>query len=505
MIGIDSERICLFDDSIVDFKKTTAYKIEHEPVRREKVINFSNPWEKEIAHPCLVKDDDRYLLYYIAGVRIDEKKINEIDSNDVDSLRKVVDNTIRDTFHVCLAVSDDGIHFKEDNYGISFKSINNTNIILNDPVEFYVMKDKNPKSKADEKFKAIYHKGFRLYAMHSSDGIHFIDDGLIQENGGSFDSLNTVYYDETLNKYVAYVRGFHRVDQIEYPDFDDKQKMIECISPLNMTPEELYKIRGIRDIRVMYSNDFKNWTRPERINLFNDNGITQYYTNSIQPYYRSNRYLIGFPMRYCEKPCWEKPFDELCGKKEREFRYKLDRRFGIAFTDSCFIYSTNRKDFYLNDAPFLRPGIETDYKWKYGDCCIAPNIIETINEDGIKEISLYTPSGLWGFPTSLVRYSLRLDGFVSYRGNKKETHFVTKPFKFTGDKLFMNLSTSAYGIVKVKLTDNKGHKATSCDMFGDSTEKKIIFNCDLTPFVGNEVVMDVLLKEADIYSFVFRS
>ena len=52
MIDINSERICLFDDSIVDFEKTTAYKIEHEPVRREKVINFSNPWEKEIAHPC---------------------------------------------------------------------------------------------------------------------------------------------------------------------------------------------------------------------------------------------------------------------------------------------------------------------------------------------------------------------------------------------------------------------------------------------------------------------
>lgn len=503
--NIGNKRICLFDDSLIDLEKTTATKTEHSPTKVGKCVEFDNAWEKEIGHPNILCDDGKYRLYYMAGVRLDYERIAKIDPDDVDALKKVVDQTIADGFNICISESTDGIHWTKPSFSeYDYKGIKPNNIILNKPVELFVMKDTNPNCKPEQKYKALYPLRYRLYSMFSADGIHFTQGGLVAEHGGQFDSLNTVYYDNNLHKYVAFVRGFHKPDQTDYPDFDDKQEMLEYMFPDCDSPEEYDKIRPRRDIRVMYSDDFVSWTRPERINMIGDDGLIQYYTNEIARYPRAPQYYIGFPVRYNETHQWSPTYDNLCGLEARKFRYKLEKRLALAFTDCTFISSRNLHDWKMSDGAFVRPGLERPDGWMYGGCYFSPGVFITKDNYGNEELSLYSGEGGWGFPASLVRYTLRLDGFVSYGAKKQSKVLVTKPFVFDGSTLKMNLSTAAFGEIKVTLTDSQGNSITSGTVFGDSTDKLIWFDGDLSKFAGKPVTMKIDMTEADVYSFVFE-
>ena len=108
-----------------------------------------------------------------------------------------------------------------------------------------------------------------------------------------------------------------------------------------------------------------------------------------------------------------------------------------------------------------------------------------------------------GEPTRLQRYSMRMDGFMSLRAGAKEKTVVTKPFTFEGDALYANLATSARGYMYFTLTAEDGSTVTSCEMFGNSTDKKICFGTDLSAFAGKSVVLSVRMREADLYSIHF--
>lgn len=521
MMEIANQRICFFDSEIIDEQNTTATRLQHSPIKQGFCAEFNEPWEADIAFPNFVFDGEKWRMYYMTGVRIDMERIAKIDTNDKKKLQAVIDETIADGFKICYMESEDGISWKKPSLNIcEFHGSDDNNIILRKPVEFFVFKDENPNCLPNEQYKAIYQVGYKLYAMYSADGLRFTDGGVIMENGGTFDSLNTVRYDSQKGQYVAYVRGMHRYDGKEYPDIEDKSELPNYLFPEFDKPEELKKylpeyIEGEdklkydvrRDIRVAYSTDFKSWTRPERILIKGEeDGLTQYYTNCISVYPRAPQYLIGFPNRYNDDRIWNKSYDNLCGVEARKIRYALQERFGLAITDCIFISSKNGITWEKSDGAFLRPGVERKDGWLYGDCYLACGLIETKNDIyGYKEYSLYCPEGIWGHGCRLMRYTLRLDGFVSYNAESKEKVITTNPFVYKGDKLFMNLSTSALGYVKVFLTDKQGVEIESAEIFGDDTDKECWFADEnlLKNWQGKEVVMRIYLKEADVYSFCF--
>jgi hypothetical protein len=101
------------------------------------------------------------------------------------------------------------------------------------------------------------------------------------------------------------------------------------------------------------------------------------------------------------------------------------------------------------------------------------------------------------------RYVIRQDGFVSLHAGEDEKTVITKPFIFKGDKLFVNLSTSAAGYMYFELKTADGKKLSSYEVFGDSVAKRVHFTGDLSDFSDKEVVMTVRMLDADIYSFKF--
>jgi hypothetical protein len=54
------------------------------------------------------------------------------------------------------------------------------------------------------------------------------------------------------------------------------------------------------------------------------------------------------------------------------------------------------------------------------------------------------------------RYSLSMDGFASIHAGASGGTMMTKPIRFSGDKLVLNYWTSAGGSIRVELLDESG-------------------------------------------------
>jgi hypothetical protein len=158
------------------------------------------------------------------------------------------------------------------------------------------------------------------------------------------------------------------------------------------------------------------------------------------------------------------------------------------------------------DEAFMTPGIEREYNWVYGDCYPALGMIETPSDlpHAPNETSMYAFEKHWAMmPSQLRRYTIRVDGFVSYRAPYAPRKVVLRPIIFEGRTLSVNFATSAAGSVRIKLS-GAGRELDSVEMFGDSLDRTAPFQGgDVASLAGKPVVMEIILSDADIYSFKF--
>ena len=489
MIRIGSRRECFFDNYLIDEEKTTAEARLHRPVAREVVLECDKPWEtRGIAYENFFFDDEirKYRMYYLG--------------------REALSTAIGghgEKIRVCYAESEDGLHWVKPSLGIcAFRGDKETNIILDDNTapfydNFMVFKDTNPACPKEKRYKGIGDYKHTLTCFTSADGLNFKVDNLITDRG-SFDSLNTAFYDNTIGKYRVYFRGLHAPGDLEGE------------SPFDQTPLALpwqKKERLIRDIRYIESDDFVSFTEQKRVRMTGED--VQIYTNNIQPYPFAPHILVGFPTRYIYRQQWSAAYDVLCTNKDRTRVAREHPRYGLALTDCVFMTSRDGVNFKRYNEAFMRPDAEYDGNWCYGDCYPARGFILTDPEksgEGVdKELSMLCHEReKYGGNLRLRRYTIRRDGFVSRHAGGEEKLLVTKPFVFEGERLTVNLSTSALGYAYFRLETTDGKQSTeSVEYFGDATDKPIAFRDPAVLFSGKEVVMTVRLLDADIYSFRF--
>lgn len=484
MIELGTRRELFWDDFLVDTKKNTARLQQHRPHKREMVMEFNMPWEGDgCSYFQIVENGGRYRMYYGAGM-IDK-------AGDITHMK------------ICFVESDDGKHWVRPSLGLhEYEGSRDNNIILvrEAPLEFdnfFVFIDTNPNCPAEEKWKGIgmienRSKPFpaerELWCYVSSDGIRFtksyiVTDGSVK-NGGIFDSLNTAYWDEKDQKYKMYVRGIHGKEEI-------------------------------RDVRYMESPDFKNWSEPVLLQFGEEAEDYPLYTNVISRYYRAPHMLTGFPSRYVQRRGWNKNFEQLCGEKGVEKRRIIMEdlyRAGLTVTDCVFMTSRDGINWHRFDEAFVTAGIERRTNWVYGDCYPTYGMIQTKSDEAFApdEISMYIHEGRrWGVSTQLYRYTMRQDGFASYRADYQPCELYTKPFTFSGSKLKINFSTSARGYLFITLCDRYGKPIEgyeSCELFGDALDRTVYFgeNCNVSELAGEAVTMRIVMSDADIYSFVFE-
>ncbi len=470
-IKLSGKREVFWDDYLIDTEKTTAKHTLHPLTEAGYVMELNLPWEGNACayYNIFTEPDGRIRMYYMGW------------NVDMYGAQKPVLGPIS----VCYAESRDGIHWTKPNLGIvEWDGIKETNLILDGRIHKYdnfrVFRDDNPACPPEERYKGIAQKEDtrELWCYISKDGIHF-QPGWLMTTKGNFDSLNNAFWDDQRGMYHLYVRDFH-----------------------GSKTAHLYE--GIRDIRYMSSPDFRSWTEPVMLD-FGEKEDYPLYTNCVSVYSRAPQIFVGFPTRYMERPEWTPNYDRLCGAEFRKRRMQWERRIGLAVTDCIFMCSRNGVSWYRYEEAFMRPGAETPQNWLYGNCYPALGILETPSLYGREtELSMYAmPSRFCGDPARLMRYTIRKDGFVSLNAPYDGATVTTKPFVFNGKGITLNFSTSARGYLYVTLTAEDGTVAKSCEIFGDACDRTIDFDTDLSAFAGKETVMEIRMRDADLYSVKF--
>lgn len=450
---ISGSRQLFLDTLLINEEKTTAQATLNSPVRSEEVILFNDPWQGNCCDYFTVFEDiDKngvkfFRLYYIG--------------------RWIYSEEYPDVLRICYAYSYDGYNWEFPNLGLREVNGNkNNNVILDDTDQlfdnFFVFKDSNPECDPSEKYKALgeYYEYLGgpvdLRAWVSPDGINWTCKGTVMAPGmGTFDSLNTCYYDDAINKYVLYSRNmFYDAQGISY-----------------------------RAIQRSESDDFYTWSAPKFIS-YADGENMQMYTNNISRYYRAPQYYIGHPTRYTSP-------DEISPGADR-------------VTDSIFIFSRDGLAFERTSETWILNRPKDDINWTYGDSYFAAGILQTKDAFGNDVMSFYTNEDRFSETgTKFVKYDMRLDGFVSYDALGCNADVVTKPVKFSAGSLYLNYRTGIGGEIVVSLEDKNGATLLKTTLTGDFTDKLVFNDEQLAPFKDKGIVLKIQLRDAQVYSYMF--
>lgn len=230
--------------------------------------------------------------------------------------------------------------------------------------------------------------------------------------------------------------------------------------------------QGRRAIRRATSKDFLNWTEP--INMQANQPGEHLYTSCTHPYFRAPHIYIALPTR----------FQSSAG----------------SITDIVFMATRPGSDRYHRHfkEAFIRPGLG-ERGWENRANYITLNAVQTSET----EMGLFMYGG--------AQYVLRLDGFISVNAGYKQGEFVTKPLRFSGDHLEINVSTAGAGQMQVELQNADGnpimgYELESCDSIkGDFISQVVTWNqnADLSGLVGTTVRVRFVMNEADLYSLRF--
>lgn len=428
-------RLELFVDAfLVEKMDGVEFKL-HSPRPAEIVLRFDQPWEGRTSGYVTVFQDEKIFRMYYRAQR-DEQAAE----------------------FTAYAESQDGVHWTKPSLGIfEFNGSRENNIVWagEGAHNFAPFRDLNPAAPDSERYKAI--GGRPLWAFVSPDGIHWKklrDEPVLTQ--GTFDSLNTAFWDVNQKQYVAYIRDFKN---------------------------------GIRNIRRTVSTDFRNWSEPEWLD-YGEAPLEHFYTNSIVAYPRAPHIYLAFPKRLIpeRKVVSHWPY---AGISDVIFMTSRDgRRWERRFLEA-----------------FLRPGLDPA-NWTDRNMQVAWGILQTSPE----ELSLYWIEHYRHHDIRLRRGVIRTDGFVSIHASSKIGEFVTKPLIFRGRHLIINFSTSAAGYIRIEIQDREGRPiqgfalADSPEIYGDSIAHVVAWssNRDVGHLQGVPVRLRFIMKDADLYSIRFQ-
>lgn len=470
MRHLASRRELFLDRALIERLDGCALKL-HEPRDEGPVFPFDKPWDGMFScYATVLRDVDRYRLYYRGKREFEEDGVGET---------------------VCLAESADGIHWVRPELGlVAFGGDARNNILLHDRVlchNFSPFLDRNPAVSAGARYKAWSGSLFNnprggLMALSSPDGIHWAkmrEEPVLA--AGALDSQNVAFWSETENEYLAFFRAFTR---------------------RNPTPRE-WKPEGLRTVYRARSRSFLDWgdVRPM---AFDPPQTEEYYTNQTQPYFRAPHLLLSTAVRFT-------PGRDALGAAALE-RLGVHPKYAAVARDTSDVVLMSSRDGFRYDRTFpeawIRPGAS---KRAWVSRCNYPalNLVPT----GAREMSLYL-NAEYAQPTAhLRRYALRLDGFASLHAGHEGGEMTTRPFTFTGDRLFFNGATSGAGAIRVEIQDDRGlpipgFALDDCEeYFGDDIEAPVHWKGEprLAAINGAAVRLRFQLREADVFSFQFRT
>ncbi|MBN2326446.1 MAG: hypothetical protein JXR73_04765 [Candidatus Omnitrophica bacterium] len=447
-----------FDLRLVDQIEGVEHRL-HAPQAAGEAIKFDRPWEgRYCGYITVIQDEGLFRMYYRGLPQA------KADGSNAET--------------TCYAVSEDGVHWEKPNLGLyPYEGSSENNIIVSGEApfshNFAPFLDANPHADPHAKYKAL--AGISktgLMGFASSDGVvwkKLQDEPLITE--GTFDSQNAAFWSESEGKYCCYLRTWTGGD-----------------------------FKGYRTISRCTSEDFIHWSKPVEMD-FGSPLEEHLYTNQTHPYYRAPHIYVSLAARFMpgRRILSAEQFKQIGG----EASYSGD------CSDTVFMTSRGgaRYDRAFKES-FIRPGLGLE-NWSSRSNYTACGVIPA----GPAEMSMFVQRRYGQLDHYLERYRIRLDGFASMHANFAGGEFITKPVRFTGGKLALNVSTSAAGAVQIELQDAEGAPIDNftlddSDLFvGDAINAAASWkgSGDVSCLSGKPVRLRFVMKDADLYSFQFRS
>lgn len=434
----------------------------HHPVPAGVALRLDQPWEGIVsAYVTVIQDTNRYLMYY-------RGRPSPTGGDGAPESREVA----------CCAESPDGIHWKRPGLGLhEVAGTRQNNVILVEPKSvthnFAPFLDTGPGVPAAERFKALGGTGADgLFGFISPDGLHWnkvSERALITE--GAFDSQNIGFWSSNEQCYLCYFRTFRN---------------------------------GVRWVTRTTSPDFLHWTKPEDMS-FGGAPPEHIYINQTQPYFRAPHIYIATAARFNpgRRALTDAQVEALDLEHPRNYR-------GLKNDDSDAVLLTSRGGTHYDRTfleSFIRPGPDPR-NWVARANYPALGVVPT----GPLEMSLYVVRH-YGQPSIFIeRLALRPDGFASAHASYQGGALTTKPLRFSGHELEVNLSTGAAGFLRVEIQDPEGNPLpgfalNDCpEIIGDQIDRIVQWTRggDLSALAGHPVRLKFVLKDADLYAFRFR-
>jgi len=254
------------------------------------------------------------------------------------------------------------------------------------------------------------------------------------------------------------------------------------------------------------SKDFVHWTSPTLM-TYSDTGTQipsqHLYTNQTHPYYRAPHLYIAMPGRF------QQGRSVLTGEQAASVDAGAGGGGAKDIADGVLLTSragTTTYDFTFLES-FVRPGLGYS-NWTSRNNYPALGIVET----GPAEMSLYVQRNYGQHSSYLERLTLRVDGFASVNAPYKGGEMITRPFRFAGNKLEINYSTSAAGGIRVEIQNAggaavPGFALADCrEIVGDEIERLVAWQGgdDVGKVAGTTVRLRFAMKDADLFSLRFR-
>lgn len=465
-VDIGSRRELFVDNHLIHQLKGASLKLHHPRLEGTALV-FNKPWEGRFSgYVTVLKDAGVFRMYYRGLPRAGG------DGSSIES--------------TCYAESSDGIQWRKPELGIH--EVNGTrknNVVLKGEApcshNFSPFIDSNPGAPAAERYKALAGTSDSgLVAFVSPDGIRWKrarPKAVISK--GAFDSQNVSFWSESEGLYLCYFRTWD-----------------------GPTPWS-----GYRSISRVSSKDFLTWSEPKAMS-YGGSPREHLYTNQTQPYFRAPHIYLSVAARFM-------PGRRVLTPAEAK-AIKVDPGYFNDCSDAVLMSTRGGTKYHraFMEA-FIRPG-EGLENWVSRTNYPALGIVGLPGN----RIAMHVQKN-YGQPTaSLVRYTLRTDGFVSvngpYSGGEMTTRLLT--FRAAGDKssgpcrLLVNCSTGAAGSLKVEILDKTGKPlpgyslADSREFIGDFIERAVEWKKgpDLRALAGRPIRLRFSLKDADLYSIRFQ-
>jgi len=287
---------------------------------------------------------------------------------------------------------------------------------------------------------------------------------------GAFDSQNVAFWSESEGCYVCYFRTWSGGGY-----------------------------EGYRTVSRATSQDFVQWSEPVDM-TYGARPPEHIYTNQTLPYFRAPHLYIAAAARFM-------PGRRVVSVAQAE---ALGGDVGYSGDCSDTVLMTSRGGSVYDRTfmeGFVRPGIGLE-NWTSRTNYPTRGIVPC----GEAAISLYVQRCYSQPSHHLQRLELRTDGFVSVNAPYAGGEMVTKPLRFTGKELAINVSTSAAGSVWVEVQDAAGkavagYTREACDeVVGDEIARVVSWkgNTDVSALAGTPIRLRFVMKDADLYAVQFR-